>query len=646
MLAHRGNHARSTGCSESLGPLDRTAVERLVLGDLAEPARRAEIKRAAAVPSVARRLAAAGTAVTNIRRGTLAMRTLIDVLADGEIAAVARLRSGTSKRALAIETLEAETVDVLCADIGAVDTAWVVLAHPDAAAHRDVVESAIARVQPEEAPEPEAALPPVVVPPVPLPSVTALPTHGIVSPDDLMSAIAPVSQALADVKGGARSMRKSLDEVTLRLDKLGARGDQQAHDNSANLARLAASGDAANARIGELESAVAQLRASKVAEAHTASPIELLRTEVRPIKHQLDGLASEITSMRAQQKLDGADAERKRQEARLVHLEDRVEALPSLIASALLAATGGDSASSEPSPAHPLLQSAARPASPAEDDATHVWHRRLAAVSRSASASFGPGAPETLFVDGHNVINGHVNHGVFGSEPEARAWLVSSVVQLAELLELDRVFLCFDTRHDNLQDEPVSDRVRVLYGPRKDGGADALIGRLVEERTQNADLLVVSSDYKHVWTSSDHSRSDGWNVRSVSGRQFFEFLCALEDCMLTPVVPRDRLTEALLAAAVPARPAMPRKPKGTVSSAKEAVLEGDFDRAIREYTEMYNSDSSNHTILVGRARARALAGDVDGALDDLRLAERHLPNYAAIPELRRRIVASGRGIGQ
>jgi len=71
--------------------------------------------------------------------------------------------------------------------------------------------------------------------------------------------------------------------------------------------------------------------------------------------------------------------------------------------------------------------------------------------------------------------------------------------------------------------------------------------------------------------------------------------------------------------------------------ARRLLANGAFEEAIRSYTSIIASSPDSHTLYIGRARARFLADDTDGALDDLRIAAEKCPGDATIERMREQI---------
>jgi ppGpp synthetase/RelA/SpoT-type nucleotidyltranferase len=73
------------------------------------------------------------------------------------------------------------------------------------------------------------------------------------------------------------------------------------------------------------------------------------------------------------------------------------------------------------------------------------------------------------------------------------------------------------------------------------------------------------------------------------------------------------------------------------AKARDFVSRGRFDQAISLYTDMLREQPRMHTLYIGRARARFLAGDQRGALDDLALADQISADDPVVAALREQI---------
>lgn len=71
--------------------------------------------------------------------------------------------------------------------------------------------------------------------------------------------------------------------------------------------------------------------------------------------------------------------------------------------------------------------------------------------------------------------------------------------------------------------------------------------------------------------------------------------------------------------------------------ARDLIASGDYKAAVDHYTKMMSIYQGNHTLYIGRAKARFLKGDTSGALDDLEIAEELNPNDPSIENIRVKI---------
>jgi len=78
---------------------------------------------------------------------------------------------------------------------------------------------------------------------------------------------------------------------------------------------------------------------------------------------------------------------------------------------------------------------------------------------------------------------------------------------------------------------------------------------------------------------------------------------------------------------------------GTVQKGevRKLLLSGAFEEAIGTYSQLIDLHPTNHSLYIGRARAKYLAGDKNGALADLDLAEELLPGDSVVRRAREQI---------
>jgi tetratricopeptide (TPR) repeat protein len=83
------------------------------------------------------------------------------------------------------------------------------------------------------------------------------------------------------------------------------------------------------------------------------------------------------------------------------------------------------------------------------------------------------------------------------------------------------------------------------------------------------------------------------------------------------------------------------KPEVVSPSARVFLNRGEYHKAVAAYDESIRRYPTVHTNYLGRAKARYLAGDIDGALLDLTTAESMYPADPVIAQLRAQISAKG-----
>jgi ppGpp synthetase/RelA/SpoT-type nucleotidyltranferase len=85
-------------------------------------------------------------------------------------------------------------------------------------------------------------------------------------------------------------------------------------------------------------------------------------------------------------------------------------------------------------------------------------------------------------------------------------------------------------------------------------------------------------------------------------------------------------------------PGVPAGATGVPGRARDFVAAGQYDDAIELYSQMLADKPSMHTLYIGRAKARFLAGDQRGALSDLQLAKNLEPTDLSVESVRRQFV--------
>lgn len=166
-----------------------------------------------------------------------------------------------------------------------------------------------------------------------------------------------------------------------------------------------------------------------------------------------------------------------------------------------------------------------------------AWREReLERLANLERAIFGSPAPDTVIIDGHNAVI-----RAFGRERERemRPRFIEAVRRMADRLAHTaphaRIVLCFDTT--TCDNETIEAKNLVIrYCDKSRGGADEAIRDLVESANPDARCLVVSTDYKHVWTDALRARSEyDSRVSVVEAEPLLDYLAALEQ--LVPAKP-------------------------------------------------------------------------------------------------------------
>lgn len=83
------------------------------------------------------------------------------------------------------------------------------------------------------------------------------------------------------------------------------------------------------------------------------------------------------------------------------------------------------------------------------------------------------------------------------------------------------------------------------------------------------------------------------------------------------------------------------KAEAVSPSARVFLNRGEYHKAVAAYDEAIRRYPTTHTNYLGRAKARYLAGDIDGSLQDLKTAEAMYPADPVIAQLRTQILAKG-----
>jgi hypothetical protein len=156
--------------------------------------------------------------------------------------------------------------------------------------------------------------------------------------------------------------------------------------------------------------------------------------------------------------------------------------------------------------------------------------------------------PEWVYIDGHNTIVEPLKSGFkSGHERTGRDWLISTVAELMEITHLDRVWLAFDTRHENntgSSDYPGLE-VRFLKNGGVADGADQFITGEIRSRSPYVQGAVFTSDQSHIWPAVAAAREDGYNVNTIDATLLFTALRVLDEALSTSDLCRADARESL-----------------------------------------------------------------------------------------------------
>lgn len=157
--------------------------------------------------------------------------------------------------------------------------------------------------------------------------------------------------------------------------------------------------------------------------------------------------------------------------------------------------------------------------------------------------------PEWVYIDGHNTIVEPLKSGFkSGNERSGRDWLIALVGELMEITHLDRVWLAFDTRHENNTGPSTYPglEVRFLRNAGVADGADEFISGEIRSRSPYVQGAVFTSDQSHIWPAVAAAREDGYNVATVDATLLFTALRVLDEALLTSDLHRDDARESLV----------------------------------------------------------------------------------------------------
>jgi ppGpp synthetase/RelA/SpoT-type nucleotidyltranferase len=136
-------------------------------------------------------------------------------------------------------------------------------------------------------------------------------------------------------------------------------------------------------------------------------------------------------------------------------------------------------------------------------------------------------------------------------------------------------------------------------------------------------LEIADREFQSIQREDDRLRS--------AIRKSLEAELTLESMPSYPTT-EDELTDSELLGSPPEISAKP-----PIARARDLVITGDFDRAVEAYSARIIQQPSAHTLYLGRAKARFLAGDREGALQDISKASELNPEDPAVSIARSQI---------
>ncbi len=407
----------------------------------------------------------------------------------------------------------------------------------------------------------------------------------------------------------------------------------------------------------DVKAALAGAQKAESAVRGTAATIESHTSALADIRARLGALETASVAPNAT-----AGALVDELEQRLVSVERVIDGMRALLAPAASAAPE-PAAVAGAAPETAAVTAAATPARaiPARgargDGALEVERIRAArALRREAAAVVGRiGSPDHFIVDGHNVVVEPLKSGSFESERDARSWLITQMVALADALDLPDVRIMFDTPDDTQYPESASDRVSVQFCGPDSGKADGKIIEVIQGFRTSDTVVVCSSDHKHVWADIESLAADGHRVYCVERFPVFElmqaierYLAAYEDLPVETrmVLVREELEEvaALVAPSPSAEPvSVPAEgpvasekqpvsakpaaggaapspsvvPAANLSAWQEALARGDFDAAEAELARAEHAGARHPYLTLAQSATHLARGNADAALEVL-----------------------------
>ncbi len=143
------------------------------------------------------------------------------------------------------------------------------------------------------------------------------------------------------------------------------------------------------------------------------------------------------------------------------------------------------------------------------------------------------GQIKLLVVDGHNVIFKNISQVdlsdelKFKLENMLRFTMIRDLALAAEKLNC-KIEAYFDT-HYFQETVKIYKNLTVYYCPRRRGGADSYILRRIRNIENGQNVVVVSSDRKHIGKRVNLLKSQNRSVNCLSSETFFNYLSALEE---------------------------------------------------------------------------------------------------------------------
>ncbi len=483
--------------------------------------------------------------------GSRTRQVVLDAATKGGLHILARHRPGTGERGVSLGKIDVRTLRRLHKEIGPIETAWVLFACPEVqppSVVKAATAAALAALCPPEQHAHEGAIPGSQ------PSTPSV-------PDTAPAASAP------ELSEHARRLERLEQQVRNVLDKLKA-DTQKERDHGLrrlpSFASLLKRVEDHASRIKALE----QTLESKLKK-HTDTEVKSVRSETKAALKTLERELKSVSSAAKRadeaalslakalerhgrelqevcERLGALESSECTPEAssgalvdeldqRLVAVEQVIDDLRSLFAPAEALVVTEPLPDTTEAPEEQEPSTVAAPAvqliPAAAPDAEVAFERvRAARALREAARSVvqAIGAPDHLIVDGHNVVVEPLKSGRFSDERQARFWLITQMVALADTLDLNDVRIMFDTSQDTQVPESFSPRVRIQYCGPDTGKADGRIVRAIEELSPDDTTVVCTSDHEHVWSDVQALAEQDLRVTCVDRFALFDLLEAIE----------------------------------------------------------------------------------------------------------------------